>query len=119
MPEDMLWLQPVLIGAVIVFILDLIGNMISFSNRFMNALATAIVFAVVFGGLLHSGCHEARHQDGHGNASGVDVDSIARTRAGDTTQSRGQNNRFQNPGVIRRYFRFGRPMPIRFIGKSS
>jgi len=51
MPEDMLWLQPVLIGAVIVFILDLIGNMISFSNRFMNALATAIVFAVVFGGL--------------------------------------------------------------------
>jgi hypothetical protein len=55
MPEDMLWLQPVLIGAVIVFILDLIGNMISFSNRFMNALATAIVFAVVFGGLLYSG----------------------------------------------------------------
>jgi hypothetical protein len=55
MPEDMLWLQPVLIGAVIVFILDLIGNMISFSNRFMNALATAIVFAIVFGGLLYSG----------------------------------------------------------------
>jgi hypothetical protein len=40
---------------VIVFILDLIGNMISFSNRFLNALATAIVFAVVFGGLLYSG----------------------------------------------------------------
>ncbi len=49
------WLEPVLIGAVIVFILDLIGNLISFSNRVLNALATAIVFAVVFGGLLYSG----------------------------------------------------------------
>ena len=49
------WLEPVLIGAVIVFILDLIGNMISFSNRFLNALATAILFAIVFGGLLYSG----------------------------------------------------------------
>lgn len=49
------WLEPVLIGAVIVFILDLIGNLISFSNRVLNALATAIVFAVVFGGLLYTG----------------------------------------------------------------
>ncbi len=49
------WLEPVLIGAVIVFILDLIGNLISFSNRVLNALATAIVFAIVFGGLLYTG----------------------------------------------------------------
>jgi hypothetical protein len=55
MLEQYPWIEPVLIGAVIVFVLDLIGNMISFSNRFMNALATAIVFAVVFGGLLYSG----------------------------------------------------------------
>ena len=49
------WVQPVLIGAVVVFFLDLIGNMISFSNRFLNALTTAIVFAVVFGALIHFG----------------------------------------------------------------
>ena len=55
MLEQYPWIEPVLIGAVIVFILDLIGNMISFSNRFLNALATAIVFAIVFGGLLYSG----------------------------------------------------------------
>jgi hypothetical protein len=55
MLEHYPWIEPVLIGAVIVFVLDLIGNMISFSNRFLNALATAIVFAVVFGGLLYSG----------------------------------------------------------------
>ena len=55
MLEQYPWVEPVLIGAAIVFVLDLIGNMISFSNRFMNALATAIVFAIVFGGLLYSG----------------------------------------------------------------
>ena len=55
MPENLLWLEPVLIGAAIVFILDLIGNMISFSNRFLNALTTAVVFAVVFGGLIQAG----------------------------------------------------------------
>lgn len=55
MLEEYPWILPVLIGAVIVFILDLIGNMISFSSRLLNALATAIVFAVVFGGLLYTG----------------------------------------------------------------
>jgi hypothetical protein len=49
------WLVPVLIGAAIVFVLDLVGNLISFSNRFLNALTTAIVFAVVFGGLMYGG----------------------------------------------------------------
>ncbi|MBY0560547.1 MAG: hypothetical protein K2Q04_11940 [Hyphomicrobium sp.] len=48
------WIEPVLIGAAIVFVLDLIGNLISFSNRVLNALATAIVFAVVFGLLLYT-----------------------------------------------------------------
>ncbi|MBS0240237.1 MAG: hypothetical protein JSR89_17620 [Proteobacteria bacterium] len=62
MLDNITWLEPVrpflvpvLIGAAIVFVLDLIGNLISFSNRILNALATAIVFAVVFGGLLYTG----------------------------------------------------------------
>lgn len=55
MLEQYPWIEPVLIGAVIVFVLDLIGNLISFSSRFLNALVTAVVFAVVFGGLLYSG----------------------------------------------------------------
>lgn len=55
MLEDLGWLQPVLIGAAVVFVLDLIGNMISFSNRFMNALTTALVFAVLFGALIQAG----------------------------------------------------------------
>jgi hypothetical protein len=45
------WLEPVVIAAAVVFVVDLIGNMISFSNRFLNALVTALVFAVIFGTL--------------------------------------------------------------------
>jgi len=55
MLEQFAWLQPVLIAAAVVFVLDLIGNMLSFSSRFMNALVTALVFAVLFGGLIHLG----------------------------------------------------------------
>ena len=55
MLADLGWLQPVLIGAVVVFFLDLIGNMLSFSNRFVNALTTALIFAVLFGSLIHLG----------------------------------------------------------------
>ena len=55
MLADLGWLQPVLIGAAIVFFIDLIGNMLSFSNRFVNALVTALVFAVLFGSLIHLG----------------------------------------------------------------
>lgn len=51
LPADLSWLEPVLLASVVVFFIDLIGNMISFSNRFLNALSTAIVFAIVFGGL--------------------------------------------------------------------
>lgn len=49
------WLQPVLIAAAVVFVLDLIGNMLSFSNRVMNAFVTALVFAVLFGALIQAG----------------------------------------------------------------
>lgn len=55
MLENLGWLQPVLLAAAVVFVLDLIGNMISFSNRFLNALTTAVVFAVLFGSLIHLG----------------------------------------------------------------
>jgi hypothetical protein len=51
LPADYKWLQPVLIAAAVVFVVDLIGNFLSFSNRFVNALVTAIVFLVIFGGL--------------------------------------------------------------------
>lgn len=53
--ENLAWLQPVLIAAAVVFVLDLIGNMLSFSNRILNALTTALVFAVLFGALIHFG----------------------------------------------------------------
>lgn len=55
MLSEIHWLQPVLIAAAVVFVLDLIGNMLSFSNRVVNALVTALVFAVVFGGLIQAG----------------------------------------------------------------
>lgn len=53
LPAEYAWLEPVLIAAGVVFVVDLIGNMISFSNRFVNALVTAIVFAVIFGSLTY------------------------------------------------------------------
>ena len=55
MLENLGWLQPVLIAAAVVFVLDLIGNMLSFSNRFVNAATTAGVFALLFGTLIHLG----------------------------------------------------------------
>lgn len=51
LPAEYAWLESVLIGAAVVFVVDLIGNVLSFSNRFVNALVTAIVFAAIFGGL--------------------------------------------------------------------
>jgi hypothetical protein len=49
------WLEPVLIAAAVVFVVDLIGNILSFSNRFVNALVTAILFAAIFGALTYYG----------------------------------------------------------------
>ena len=47
-PPEYAWLELVIIGALVVFAADLIGNMITFQSRLMNAFATAIVFAVIF-----------------------------------------------------------------------
>lgn len=55
LPVEYAWLEPVLVAAVVVFVIDLIGNAITFKNRFANALVTAIVFAVVFGALVYYG----------------------------------------------------------------
>lgn len=46
--------EAVFAGAVVVFVADLIGNLITFNNRFTNALATAIVFAIMFAGALYA-----------------------------------------------------------------
>lgn len=53
LPPELLWLELVLIGSAVVFVVDLIGNVLSFSNRFLSALVTAVVFAAIFGGLTH------------------------------------------------------------------
>jgi uncharacterized membrane protein len=49
--SNLAWLMPVLIAAVIVFVVDLIGNYINFNNRVLNALVQAVLFAVIFGAL--------------------------------------------------------------------
>jgi hypothetical protein len=48
LPAEYAWIELVIIGAAVVFISDLIGNMISFESRPLNALTTAVVFAVAF-----------------------------------------------------------------------
>ncbi len=55
LPPDYLWLEPVLIAAAVVFVIDLIGNTLAFGSRVTNAFVTALVFAVVFGGLVYFG----------------------------------------------------------------
>ncbi len=45
--------QLIATAAGIVFVIDLIANMLSFQSRFVNALMTAIVFAVVFGAAMY------------------------------------------------------------------
>jgi hypothetical protein len=45
-------LQPVLVAAVIVFVLNAAGSFIEFNNRFINALVDTVLFAVVFGALV-------------------------------------------------------------------
>ena len=55
LPAEYTWFEPVLVAAIVVFVVDLIGNTITFSNRFFNALVTAIVFALIFGTLIYFG----------------------------------------------------------------
>jgi uncharacterized membrane protein len=56
LPTQYAWFEPVLIAAIIVFVIDVIGSMLVFSGRpVLNALASAIVFAVIFGVLVYYG----------------------------------------------------------------
>jgi hypothetical protein len=55
LPAQYAWFEPVLIASIVVFIIDLIGNWITFGNRYLNALVSAIVFAAVFGALVYFG----------------------------------------------------------------
>ena len=48
LPPQYTWLEPVLIASLVVFVIDLIGNSITFSNRYANALISAIVFGCRF-----------------------------------------------------------------------
>ena len=49
-PQQVFYLI-VLLGAVLVFVADSIGNRLSFSNRIANALTTALVWGALFIGL--------------------------------------------------------------------
>ena len=55
LPAEFLWLEPVLIGTLIVLIVGFIGNMLAFKNRFINALVTALIFLVIFGAVTYFG----------------------------------------------------------------
>jgi len=55
LPAEFAWFQPVLIASIVVFVVDLIGNTITFANRYVSALASAVLFALVFGALVYFG----------------------------------------------------------------
>lgn len=55
LPIEYLWLEPVIIAAVVVFVIDLIGNTLAFGSRVVNAFVTALVFTLVFGSLVYFG----------------------------------------------------------------
>jgi hypothetical protein len=55
LPPQYAWFEPVLIASAVVFVIDLIGNSITFSSRFISALVSAILFAIVFGALVYFG----------------------------------------------------------------
>ncbi len=55
LPAKYLWFEPVLLAAIVVFVIDLIGNFLFFGNRVVNALTTAVVFVGIFGTLVYFG----------------------------------------------------------------
>ncbi len=59
LPAEYQYFEPLVVATIVVFVVGLIGNVLSFSNRFGNALVTAIVFAAIFGGLAYLSKGEA------------------------------------------------------------
>jgi amino acid transporter len=55
LPSQYAWFEPVLVASAVVFVIDLIGNSITFANRYFSALVSAILFGVVFGALVYLG----------------------------------------------------------------
>ena len=55
LPDEYVWLEPVLIAAIVVFFVDWIGNTITFSNRVINAFVTALIFGLIFAALVYFG----------------------------------------------------------------
>jgi hypothetical protein len=56
LPAQYAWFEPVLVAALLVFIVDFIGSVIVFSRwPALNALASAILFALIFGALVYYG----------------------------------------------------------------
>ena len=55
LPAQYAWFEPVLVASIVVFVVDLVGNSITFRSRYLSALVSAIVFAIVFGGLVYFG----------------------------------------------------------------
>ncbi len=51
LPQPYAWFEPVLIASIVVFVVDLVGNSITFSNRYLSALVSAAIFAIIFGAL--------------------------------------------------------------------
>lgn len=62
LPDQYFWLQPVLIAVAIVFVVDLIGNLITFNNRILNALVTAVIFGILLGAVMYVGYADLRIQ---------------------------------------------------------
>jgi len=52
LPETLGWLEAILLASAIVFIISLLGNLLSFGGRVANAIVTAILFGVIMVGLV-------------------------------------------------------------------
>jgi hypothetical protein len=48
------WLDLIVMSAGLVFVIDLVANMLSFSNRLTSAFVTAVMFAVLFAFLIYA-----------------------------------------------------------------
>ena len=56
LPPQYAWFEPILVAAIIVFVINLVGSMLVFSRRpLLNALASALLFALIFGVLVFYG----------------------------------------------------------------
>ncbi len=54
-PEPYAWAQPVVIAALVVFVVSYIGNTLTMYNKLVNAAVTSIVFALIFGAITYFG----------------------------------------------------------------